>query len=198
MSRIKKFTQFLNENNSNDEKKDRIDYPELKQFLTELGFKDMYMMHRNDPKQLELVFSKLLKGKNLKKFKTLMNPPYTDEEKDEMEIKKEKEKREKNIERYKEVEDELRSLYKESANKLVDKYIKVFNLDKNIKKDVLDYIFGMGKFSESVNEDDVIPREHEIIEDIAMVVTDHKKDGSPAALYDINTLGTFVQEKNIL
>lgn len=171
MKNLKNFGQFLNENN-------RIKHSELKDFLTELGFKDMYMKNKNNPKKLEQIFNKILKGNNLKKFNKLINPPLSDKEKDDIENKKEKEQREKNIEKYNKEVKKLRELWKsEKSDKLVDKYIDVFNLDTDIKHNVMNYIFGFEGYEPKDDESDVIPREDDIIKDIATKVTGYTDEG---------------------
>jgi hypothetical protein len=64
-----------------------LDYPEpkdldeeaanvlqLQRFLGDLGYADMYYQYKNNPKQLERIFSKILKGRNLNAFLKLLNP----------------------------------------------------------------------------------------------------------------------------
>jgi hypothetical protein len=46
----------------------------LQKFLADLGFTDMYNMYKNDPKQLDRIFTKILPANKLKTFKRLLNP----------------------------------------------------------------------------------------------------------------------------
>ena len=46
----------------------------LQRFLGDLGFTDMYNMYKNDPKQLDRIFTKILPANKLKTFKKLLNP----------------------------------------------------------------------------------------------------------------------------
>ena len=46
---------------------------DMQSFLSDLGFGDMYQQYKNDPQQLERIFTKILQGRNLKKFQKLLN-----------------------------------------------------------------------------------------------------------------------------
>lgn len=46
---------------------------QLQRFLSDLGYSDMYYQYKNNPPQMEKVFSKLLKGRNLAAFLKLLH-----------------------------------------------------------------------------------------------------------------------------
>lgn len=53
----------------------------LQRFLGDLGFGQMYYQYKNNPIELERVFSKLLKGRNLNVFLKLLHPQPSAEDK---------------------------------------------------------------------------------------------------------------------
>ena len=46
----------------------------MEDFLATLGFKDMYYQYKDNPSQMERVFTRILKGRNLKTFLKLLHP----------------------------------------------------------------------------------------------------------------------------
>ena len=54
---------------------------QLQRFLSDLGYGDMYYQYKKNPQELERVFTKLLKGKNLNAFLKLIHPQPSSEEK---------------------------------------------------------------------------------------------------------------------
>ena len=44
----------------------------MQRFLGDLGFADMYYKYKNDPRQLERIFTKILSGNKLSTFKKLL------------------------------------------------------------------------------------------------------------------------------
>jgi hypothetical protein len=102
---------------------------QLQRFLSDLGYGDMYYKYKNNPQEMERVFSKLLKGRNLNAFLKLIHPQPSPEEK---RAERQKQKDDTATEKYnikaQEYNNVVSQLIKLSNDKLIEKYAETFKI----------------------------------------------------------------------
>lgn len=102
---------------------------QLQRFLSDLGYGDMYYKYKNNPEEMERVFSKLLKGRNLNTFLNLIHPkPSPEEKKAERQKQKDIAATEKYSTKAQEYNNVVSQLIKLGDDKLIEKYAETFKI----------------------------------------------------------------------
>lgn len=102
---------------------------QLQRFFSDLGYGDMYYKYKNDPQEMERVFSKLLKGRNLNTFLNLIHPkPSPEEKRAERQKQKDNTVAQKYSVKAQEYNNVVSQLIKLGDDKLVEKYAEIFKI----------------------------------------------------------------------
>ncbi len=109
----------------------------LERFLSDLGYNQMFYQYKKDPRQLERVFSRILKGRNLATFQKLMQDLKSPEDKTKNIQQQKDDKANQDFSTKKmQYEDMVSQLQKLQPMQLIDKYIEAFNLPSEKKMEL--------------------------------------------------------------
>jgi hypothetical protein len=113
------------------------DDKKIERFLSDLGYNQMYYQYKKDLRQLERIFSKILRGRNLAMFQKLMHPAPTSQEKSaERQLQKDTAANQDFAAKKIQYDDIVSQLQKLQPMQLIDKYIEAFNLPAEKKMEL--------------------------------------------------------------
>jgi hypothetical protein len=98
---------------------------QLERFLSDLGYNQMYYQYKNNLPQLERVFTRLLKGRNLSTFLKLLHPAQSPQEKQKQ--KDDLANQDFSAKKL-QYEDMVSQLQKLQPMQLIEKYMEVFHI----------------------------------------------------------------------
>lgn len=121
----------------------------LERFLSDLGYNQMFYQYKKDPRQLERVFSKLLKGRNLATFQKLMQDLKSPEDKardiqQQKDDKANQEFQNKKIQ-YEAMVEELKQL---KPMQLLEKYMEVFHIPSERQMELYSKLLSTKQYSD--------------------------------------------------
>jgi hypothetical protein len=129
----------LNENFVSPVVEQTANTQQLERFLSDLGYNQMYYQYKNNLPQLERVFSRLLRGRNLSTFQRLLHPAPTPAEKTaERQRQKDDLANQDFATKKLEYEDMVSQLQKLEPTKLIEKYMEVFNIPSEKQMELYD------------------------------------------------------------